>query len=177
MDPGTQPHVKLVDPEAEPKSHMEQAAGTELRSKTTPVSLTDPGNWTNQRKKMGPGNLVGTSKEDFQMGAEHPDDSRLGAWEGNGSVDHRSIRQRLAPGSEMDWAACVISVMTLVAGSGLGTFSASQIVNEESPCCSIHHQYSISVLFWQVMKQCDAGKFIFKLFIDNDIKLNETGSI
>lgn len=29
-------------------------------------------------------------------------DSRVGTREGNGSADHRSIRQRSAPGSEMD---------------------------------------------------------------------------
>lgn len=44
-------------------------------------------------------------------------DPGVGNWEGTGSAGHRSIRQWSTPGSGMDWAAYVGSMMTQVAGS------------------------------------------------------------
>lgn len=140
MQPGTQSHAKL----------HRVSGGAEPRSRMTPVALTDPGNWTKPVEEMGPGSQAGTlQEEDLRTGASRQsdrtdiegEDSRVGTQEGNGPAYHISIRQR-------SWAACVGSVMSLVAGYGSCSLSAPLKVNRDSPCCSIHHQYTTSGLFW-----------------------------
>ncbi len=73
MQPGTRRNTELVEgkPEARLMSRTELAAEAEPRSWTTPVGLTNPGDWLKPAEEMGPGNLTGTSEEEYlQMGPE-----------------------------------------------------------------------------------------------------------
>ncbi len=73
MQSGTRRNAELVEgkPEARLMSHTELAAKAESRSWTTPVELTNPGNWPIPAEEMGPQNLTGTSEEEgLRMGPE-----------------------------------------------------------------------------------------------------------